>query len=759
MLALFKALTLWQYLVLVAVAGVGVSGGYFAYAAATTPSTETGVGKTQQIIPVQRGNLVNKVSTSGSLTFPNTNALTFGTAGTVDKVLVQDGQSVKKGEALATLDASTISTLQKAVAQAQVNLRNAQDNYEAAKKPYTDQQIAQAKSAVINAQISLRNAQDTYEGAKNPYTDLQIAQAQAAVINAQASLRNAQDAVGTYQAKYAADQVVAAHASVDTATLTLQTSMNDAANAARNGATQLTNSLTALTNAQTSYSQVLGKWLGINLAPDQMTSTPENFIASMGIDLNALFNPQNRSLGLNELVATTQAGPIYLSKVQGDPALMANGWDLAADNPATPWNETTVARWVNLTPSNTIIVSCSTGIVPLGQYCIAKEMDDAWNTLQTAQTNYTNQQATIALANQKAQNAISQAQTALQTAQDNLASVKAGADSLDLLSKQAQATVATYALTAAEENLADMTAPVDALTLEAKLAQVAVAQSALDAAQQNLADVTAPADPLDLNLSQQNVISAQAALDTSKQKLAGATLTSPIDGVITVMNLTAGQTIGANAEAMQVADTSVVEVAGNVDEIDVLFVKVGSTVQVTMDALAGETLTGSVTYVSSSSRTSNGVVSYPIKVQLQVPAGLQLRAGLSATANIVLREDDDVLLVPTQAVYGSFQQPTVKLVSANGSVQEQRVTLGNTDNFWVVVQSGLKQGDRIVMETTQVQTSGQLNARTLGQAFGGQGGGFAIAGGGIPTGGGQNLGGAGGGRTTGGAGGGGNRGN
>ncbi len=702
MLSLIKALKLWQYLVLAGVTAGGLGGGYFVYAAATGSSGPTSLAKTQQLIPVQRGNLVNKVSTSGSLTFPNTYSLTFGTAGTVAEILVQEGQSVQEGLTLATLDASSMATLQKAVAQAQVNLRNAQEAYEKAKTPYTDQQIALAKSAVINAQISLRNAQDAYDNAKSPYTDLQIAQAQAAAINAQASLRNAQDAVDTYEAKYAADQVAAAQASATTANLALQSAVNDAANTARNGATQLSNSLTAFTNAQTAYTNVFGKWLGITITSSQLTSTPADLIASWSVDLTSLFSSKSRFTDLGQWIDT-----------QGSPA----------EDPATPWSEPVVYAWLNLLPAP-ILPTCDNSVVPAGAVCIKKEMDDAWNTLQTAQSNYATLQATSALTNQKAQNTVSQAQTALQTAQDNLATFKAGADSLDLQSKQAQVAVAKYALAAAQQNLADMTAPVDPLTLEAKQAQAAVTQSALDAALQNLTDVTAPADPLDLNLSQLNIVSAQAALDTAQQRLAGATLTSPTKGVITVINATAGQTIGANAEVMQVADTSVVEVNGTVDEIDVLFIRVGSLVQVTMDALAGETLTGNVSYISSSARTSNGVVTYPIKVQLQAPPGVQLRAGLSATANIVLRQEDEVLLIPTQAVYGSFQQPTVKLMN-NGKVEARSVILGNSDDFWVIVQQGLSQGDNIVMETAQVQTSGQLNARTLGQ---GQGG-FAFTGG------------------------------
>ena len=88
-----KALKPGQYLVLVAVLIGAVGGTYGAYAL-VTGSGGQGLEDNQQLIPVRFGNLVNQVTTNGSLVFPNRETLTFGSAGTVVEVLVEESQQV-----------------------------------------------------------------------------------------------------------------------------------------------------------------------------------------------------------------------------------------------------------------------------------------------------------------------------------------------------------------------------------------------------------------------------------------------------------------------------------------------------------------------------------------------------------------------------------------------------------------------------------------------------------------------------------------
>ncbi|MBI2171207.1 MAG: efflux RND transporter periplasmic adaptor subunit [Chloroflexi bacterium] len=655
MLTLFKTIKLWQALVLLLVAAAGIGGGYLAYAAATN-SGQTALAKTQELIPVQLGDLVNQVSTSGGLLFPNKEALTFGAQGTVAEVLVSEGQAIEAGQPLARLDAATIASLEKSAAQARVTLRNSQDALDQARTPHSAQEIALAQAAVANARLSLRNAQD---------------------------------ALDTLLDKDSLEHLAEAQAAVDNASLNLASTVLETAITLKDWDKKLAAAEEALAAAEDGYRGVMSKWLGMTLTGEQLATPPETLLVLLGVPLASLYNSQSRFTDIGQWINT-----------QGPPS----------DDPATPWSEPVVYAWLNYLPAP-IVATCEGSFIPPGGVCIMKEMTDAWNAFQIAQDNLASQQNQAVKAVVKGDSSATQARNALAGAQDTLAALKAGADPLEL---------------------------------DAKQKQVAVAQANLSKAEEDLADALAGPDLLDLELRQKDVASAQAALDTALERLKGATLTSPLKGIVTLVNIKAGQAVNANAVVVEVADPLVVQMDGTVDEIDVLFIREGAQADVSMDALPGQTLTGKVTYISSAARTAQGVVTYPIQVQLQVPEGVQLREGLSATANIIIRSEQNVLLIPTQAVYGSFQQPTAKVMS-NGKIVERPVILGNSDDFWVVVKEGLAQGDRVVMETAQVTTSGQLGNLRGAFTVTGQGGLGGVTGGagGQGFGGGQRPGGAG----------------
>jgi RND family efflux transporter MFP subunit len=225
-------------------------------------------------------------------------------------------------------------------------------------------------------------------------------------------------------------------------------------------------------------------------------------------------------------------------------------------------------------------------------------------------------------------------------------------------------------------------------------------------------------DPLEVTLREAELASAQAALDAALQMLEDATLQAPMAGIISLVNVEAGQAVNANTTVVEVVDPSVVEVDSVVDEIDVLFIQQGARAAVTLDALPGQVLEGTVSDIGSAAIGQQGIVSYPVRILLQVSAGMELREGLTATASIVLREELNVLLVPIQALYGSFDQPVVRVMT-DGRIEERPVTLGLNDDFWIAVRGGLVEGEQVVMETTEATTTGGF----------GFGGGFRPAGG------------------------------
>jgi HlyD family secretion protein len=155
----------------------------------------------------QVGTLTATVNTAGNIAPAQQVALNFGQSGTVSKVDVQVGQSVKAGDVLAELDATALNL---AVQNAQVSLKNAQDNLAKAKNPNTTQDIANARSAVDAAQA---NYNKLVAGASSS----DIAAAQQAVASAQAAYDAAVKSAGT-----TGSQLEAAAAAAQKAQVALQ---------------------------------------------------------------------------------------------------------------------------------------------------------------------------------------------------------------------------------------------------------------------------------------------------------------------------------------------------------------------------------------------------------------------------------------------------------------------------------------------------------------------------------------------------------
>lgn len=154
-----KRLKKWQLVVLsVVILGLG-GGAYGVYSWANGSGTTVTSTSNVQLSTVQYASLVNTVSSSGNIAFPNKKQLTFGSAGTVAEVKVTAGDTVKAGQTLATFDYASTIPLGKAVTQAKINLKTALDTLDSARHPYSADDPANAQTAVAAAQQQLNDAQ------------------------------------------------------------------------------------------------------------------------------------------------------------------------------------------------------------------------------------------------------------------------------------------------------------------------------------------------------------------------------------------------------------------------------------------------------------------------------------------------------------------------------------------------------------------------------------------------------------------------
>jgi len=245
-------------------------------------------------------------------------------------------------------------------------------------------------------------------------------------------------------------------------------------------------------------------------------------------------------------------------------------------------------------------------------------------------------------------------------------------------------------LDAAESKLDAMIRSYDTEEVAIKKMEVELAEQSLELARQSL------------ELTQQSLEQAQQSVEQAQKNLTEATLTAPFDGVAANVYAKEGDVIPSPTMATKVIihliDLTTMELNVEVDEIDIPGVKLGQRVIIEVDALPDLQLEGKVTFISPVAKEEAGVVLYEVTIGFDVPEGSGLRVGMSATADIVIDERSNVLLVPDRAIKQDSQGNPVVGVMVGKEVQERPVVIGISDGFDTEIVDGLNEDEVVVVE-------------------------------------------------------------
>jgi RND family efflux transporter MFP subunit len=269
----------------------------------------------------------------------------------------------------------------------------------------------------------------------------------------------------------------------------------------------------------------------------------------------------------------------------------------------------------------------------------------------------------------------------------------------DYVLKKTQLAQAENTLAEAEENLAEMEAGADPLQVELRKKELVAAQTSLDKAEAELAGIQGNVTSPEGELKQLQIAEAQASLNKATQNLEKVTIVAPCDGVVTSVNVEAGQAVSASTVIIEITDPTIIEISAVLDEIDIPQVKIGQRAVVTLSSLSDLELNGEVSAISSTSKTQSGVVTYTVTIRITPPSGVEVREGMSATADIIFEEANNVLIVPTQAISDTANGSVVQ-VMVNGEIQQRIITVGISDGSYSEVLSGLVAGEQVVLPTT-----------------------------------------------------------
>jgi RND family efflux transporter MFP subunit len=206
--------------------------------------------------------------------------------------------------------------------------------------------------------------------------------------------------------------------------------------------------------------------------------------------------------------------------------------------------------------------------------------------------------------------------------------------------------------------------------------------------------------------AQAQVATAQAQVDQAHLRLEQATLSAPIAGTITAVNVAVAESVGASASAVELADVSTLEVVVSLDETDVSDVAVGTEAVITLDAFPDQALQGEVTAIASVGESESGVVLFPVTVAVEASDDVPARPGMSAEVDIVTMSKPDVLTIPLRAVVSDSAGSVVMRLNplVDGGVETVAVTLGTTTDTAVEITSGLSEGDVVVVPDSSSQT-------------------------------------------------------
>jgi HlyD family secretion protein len=304
---------------------------------------------------------------------------------------------------------------------------------------------------------------------------------------------------------------------------------------------------------------------------------------------------------------------------------------------------------------------------------------------------------------------------------------------LDKEEIEARVTQAKAQVEASEASLKGSEADLERAKVDAEGPDVPMLKRAYDRAQGMAKEGVVSASALDdaqknyeLALNKQNVAKAQllvlkakigqaqaqllqdhANLKQLEEQLGYTTISSPIDGIILSRDVEVGDAVssilvlGSTATLiMTEGDTSEVYVKGKVDESDIGKVYLGQPARIKVESFKDKTFNGKVTKISPMGVEKDNVTTFEVRVSINNPGG-ELKAAMTANAEIILEEHKNVLQIPEGSIlYDKDKKASVEIPDERGKEGKRKiaVNIGISNGAKTEVLGGLKEGDQVVLQ-------------------------------------------------------------
>ncbi len=511
-----------------------------------------------------------KVELRGKLVFPNRRDLTFVTPGEIGEILVSQGDRVEKGQELARLESLSIQLMQQEITQAEYDLDTAEKALDIASKTFATEPLRLAEIKAATVQIE-KEISDIDERLEDLYEDLE---------DDLEDLEN--DLVDARQRKINAE-VALARAEDNLRTFDQFFDSDQFL--------QIDEQQQKIVEARLA---VVVAERALELAQQKLSNFEIDFDERVG---NALTRVDAAERALD---AARQNLADFL-------------WDPIPD-PDTDSN-------IDIDLLNRL------------QNAVAVAKTD----LRQAQEAHSDLQANRELEEETLKTQVASAQAGLDRAKDVIVKIEdvilkieeSDEKALGIRERQVAIDSARLNLDKINDEIGEIGEQIAELEEGPDAKEIALLQENKALAFERMADLHSPPDQAEVILWEKTIITIRARLKDAREELAGAYLRAPVNGIVTLVNVDAGDWVSDDSLVIELLQPDPVEVHGLVEAGDTAAATPGNAALINLESMPDLTLNGVVSTLSMEARTERGVVSYPFVVAVDVPPGVEIPLGVT----------------------------------------------------------------------------------------------------------------------------------
>lgn len=200
------------------------------------------------------------------------------------------------------------------------------------------------------------------------------------------------------------------------------------------------------------------------------------------------------------------------------------------------------------------------------------------------------------------------------------------------------------------------------------------------------------ASSANLDAAQAQVDQAKVSLENAQSKLNDTTVSSPIYGIVTAVNINEGEMASSAQPAVSIANMNKVVIDTDVSEYLINKIKLGDVVDISIKSAGKENFQGKISAMSPA--TASNSMTYPIKIEIENKDSI-IKPGMFANVNLVTDKKENVITVPSESVVIKDGESVVYIVKDN-LAHVNKIETGIDNGEIVEIIKGINEGEAVV---------------------------------------------------------------